>query len=319
MLDVDRLEYCFAKIKDRGAEFSATFYRTLFADYPEVKPLFQQADMQEQGKKLFASLAVVVKNLRSPESLASRLRAMGERHVNYGVCANHYPMVGEAMLKSFEEILGADWTPELKQAWTDAYRAVAELMLDSAKRPTFQMKLSQTLQGDFRVKRLNLLLVFQVNCPGCFAYALPLAASLHRAYSNRINVLGLSTAFEDFDLNTIENTRRLLETGECIGMTKLYLQQNGKSQYSTPILFPIAFDLLEDERDILVERDNGLAVLKGAGYTFRVNHLKGTPSWILFDESLTILTQWFGHKPESEVEKILNQALGARAVHAPNP
>lgn len=319
MFDVDLLESSFAKIKDRGAEFSEIFYRTLFADYPEVKPLFHQTDMQEQGKKLFASLAVVVENLRRPENLASRLRAMGERHADYGVCANHYPMVGEAMLKSFEEILGTDWTPELRQAWTDAYRAVAELMIDSAKRPTLQMKLSQILQGNFQIKGLNLLLVFQVNCPGCFAYALPLAASLHRAYSNRINVLGLSTAFEDFDLNTLENTRRLLETGECVGMTKLYLQQNGKSQYSTPILFPIAFDLIEDESDSLADRNNSLASLRESGCTFRANHLNGTPSWILFDESLRILAQWFGHKPESEVEQILNQALGAIAVNAPNP
>lgn len=311
MLDVDRLEYSFALIRDRGAEFSAIFYRTLFTDYPEVEPLFQQADMQEQGKKLFASLAVVVENLRRPEILASRLRAMGERHVAYGVSANHYPMVGGTMLKSFEEVLEADWTPELKQAWTDAYRAVAEMMVDSAKRPTFQLKLSQTLQGDFQVKGLNLLLVFQVNCPGCFAYALPLAASLHKNYGSRLNILGLSTAFEDFDINTPENTRRLLETGECVGMTKQYLQQNGKSLYPTPILFPIAFDLLEgDGSDSLTERENSLDTLRGIGYTFRANHLQGTPSWILFDESLTIVTQWFGHKPESEVELILNQALG---------
>lgn len=307
MLDVDRLESSFAQIRDRGAEFSAIFYRTLFTDYPETKPLFQQADMQAQGKKLFTSLSVVVENLRRPEILASRLKAMGQRHVDYGVSASHYPMVGEAMLKSFEEVLGADWTPELQQAWTDAYRAVAELMLDGVERPTFQMRHSQILQGDFQVKALNLLLVFQVNCPGCFVYAFPLAASLHQAYGSRLNLLGLSTAFEDFDLNTLENTRRLLETGERVGMTKRYLQQTGASMYSTPILFPVAFDLLE--KDGLAEKKDGLANLRG-GYTFRANHLQGTPSWILFDESLTILAQWFGHKPESEVELILNRAPG---------
>lgn len=50
MLDIEHLERSFAKIKDRGPEFTAAFYKTLFTNCPEVKPLFQQVDMQEQGK-----------------------------------------------------------------------------------------------------------------------------------------------------------------------------------------------------------------------------------------------------------------------------
>ena len=47
----------------------------------------------------------------------------------------------------------------------------------------FQIKTDQVLQGDFKVKSLNLLLAFQVNCPGCFIYALPLAENLHQKYA----------------------------------------------------------------------------------------------------------------------------------------
>ena len=86
------------------------------------------------------------------------------------------------------------------------------------------MNITKALQGDFQVKDLNLLLAFQVNCPGCFIYALPLAEKLHHQYGDRLNVLGLSTAFEDFDLNTADYTQCLLETGEVVGATKLYFQ-----------------------------------------------------------------------------------------------
>lgn len=106
----------------------------------------------------------------------------------------------------------------------------------------FQMKISEVLQGEFALRPLNLLLVFQVNCPGCFMYALPLAARLHDQYGDRVNILGLSTAFEDFDLNTADNTRRLLTTGEVVGMTKLHLAQQGQTAYTVPMRFPVAFD-----------------------------------------------------------------------------
>lgn len=319
MFDVDRLEHSFAQIKDRGSEFTEIFYRILFANYPETQPLFQQVDMQEQGKKLFASLALVVANLRNPETLANRLIEMGARHVNYGVSANHYSMVGEAMIQALEATLGSNWTPDLQQSWMDAYRVVAEVMLKGANRPTFQMRLSQVLQGEFQIRRLNLLLVFQVNCPGCFVYALPLAARLHDTYGDRVNVLGLSTAFEDFGLNTLENTNRLLETGEVIGMTKLYWQRHGESLYSVPIRFPVAFDLLEPiQPSNPTGGEKTHPIPRSAGYTFQANQLQGTPSWILFDESSTILTQWFGHKSESEVELILNKSLATKSVHESN-
>lgn len=313
MLDIEHLERSFATIQDRGSEFTAVFYNALFANCPEVKPLFQQVDMQEQGKKLFASLALVVSNLHNPDTLITPLMAMGARHRDYGVTPEHYPIVGQAMLQALETTLGADWTTDLQQSWLEAYRMVAEVMQQGANRSTVEMKPFQVLQGEFQVKELNLLLVFQVNCPGCFVYALPLAARLHDQYSDRLNVLGLSTAFEDFDLNTPDNTRRLLESGEVVGMTKLYLQQHGESPYSVPLRFPVAFDGIEGDQPVSKEQTS--PIHPSVGQTFRSNRLQGTPSWILFDESFTILEQWFGHKSESAVESILHQWLAASSVH----
>jgi hemoglobin-like flavoprotein len=319
MLDVERLERSFAQIKDREPEFIATFYKTLFTNCPEVRPLFQQVDMQEQGKKLFASLGLVVANLHHPENLATPLMAMGARHANYGVMTHHYPMVGQAMLQALGAVLGTDWTPDLQQSWLEAYGVVADVMLKGANRATFDMKLEEIFQGEFQIKKLNLLLVFQVNCPGCFVYALPLATRLHDQYGDRVNVLGLSTAFEDFSLNTPDNTRRLLASGEVVGMTKRYWQGQGEVSYSVPIRFPIAFDLLEGSQSLTPDTgESAYPTSRGIGYTFRVNQLQGTPSWILFDEGCTILAQWFGHKAESEVESILRRSLAANSVHNSN-
>jgi hemoglobin-like flavoprotein len=134
-LNIELLEQSFDKIKDQGEGFSTQFYKTLLADYPTLQPLFANTHLETQGKKLFASLALVVENLRNPEVLSNAVKGLGTRHVKYGVLPEHYPMVGGALLKTLEWALAADWTPEVQTAWTGAYGAVTQLMLEGADYP----------------------------------------------------------------------------------------------------------------------------------------------------------------------------------------
>ena len=131
-LAVELLESSFEKIKPRADEFAASFYEKLFTIHPEFKPLFANIDMAKQQKKLINALVLVVENLRSPEALGPVLNALGGRHIGYGVIPKYYGPVGDALLSAFEQCLQQDWTPEVKLAWTDAYRAITGLMLKGA-------------------------------------------------------------------------------------------------------------------------------------------------------------------------------------------
>jgi hemoglobin-like flavoprotein len=134
-LNVELLESSFTKVKANSVTFTDHFYATLFADYPEVQPLFSNTHMEKQAKQLFQSLVLTVNNLRKPDVLSNVLQGLGTRHAQYGVLPQHYPMVGSSLLKAFEVILGADWTPEVQQAWTEAYGVVTQLMLEGADYP----------------------------------------------------------------------------------------------------------------------------------------------------------------------------------------
>ncbi|MGD1901111.1 MAG: globin family protein [Geitlerinemataceae cyanobacterium] len=131
-LQVELLETSFAKVGPRAEEFASSFYDRLFTDYPDAKPLFVHTDVKEQSKKLLASLVFVVENLKSPGKLTDALKGLGARHVKYGALPEHYPLVGNTLLNTFEEYLGSDWTPDVKQAWVDAYGVITEVMLDGA-------------------------------------------------------------------------------------------------------------------------------------------------------------------------------------------
>lgn len=132
-LQVEVLEQSFERVKPHANEFAASFYHNLLTKYPQLQPLFAKTDMEQQHQKLIMSLVLVIGNLRNPELLKITLNNLGARHVSYGTLQQHYPMVGAALLKTFEEYLGADWTPEIKQAWADAYEVLASMMLEGAQ------------------------------------------------------------------------------------------------------------------------------------------------------------------------------------------
>ena len=99
------------------------------------------------------------------------------------------------------------------------------------------LKVSKWVQGmDTNLDKQNdsivVVEVFQVNCPGCFAYGIPESIEIYNKYkSEGVSVLGMATAFEDFDKNTLENLQLLLETGETVGETKKMLNQYGETYF----------------------------------------------------------------------------------------
>jgi nitric oxide dioxygenase len=128
---IKAIQDSFARIAPISEEAAALFYQRLFDLAPSVKPLFR-GDMKGQGRKLMATLAVVVNGLRNLEPILPAASALAKRHVTYGVKADHYAPVGEALLWTLERGLGAQWTTELAAAWTAAYSMLSEFMIGEA-------------------------------------------------------------------------------------------------------------------------------------------------------------------------------------------
>jgi thiol-disulfide isomerase/thioredoxin len=184
--------------------------------------------------------------------------------------------------------------------------------------------------------RVVLVEVFQVNCPGCFLYALPQAIDLYQRYSDHgLSVLGVATAFENFDKNNLENLTRLIEKVEVIGETHRMLSQQGKliaDRLPFRIPFPVAMDRLQ-KRQADVTPDEITAFINQRipdfeqqtetwqqkiqqqvehyfqsqtyhAETFELFDLKGTPSYILVDKQGLLRDCGFGTHPDLE-ERVL--------------
>ncbi len=125
------VQQSFAKVVPISEAAAVIFYDRLFEVAPSVKPMFP-ADMSEQRKKLMATLAVVVGGLGNLQSILPAASALAKRHVGYGAKAEHYPVVGSALLWTLEKGLGESWTPEVKDAWTAAYGTLSGFMIAEA-------------------------------------------------------------------------------------------------------------------------------------------------------------------------------------------
>jgi nitric oxide dioxygenase len=128
---VTAIQASFAKVTPISEQAAALFYGRLFEIAPEVKPLFR-GDMTEQGRKLMATLAVVVNSLGNLSAILPAASALAKRHVGYGVKAEYYAPVGEALLWTLQRGLGEHWTPELATAWSTAYGVLSEFMIGEA-------------------------------------------------------------------------------------------------------------------------------------------------------------------------------------------
>ena len=214
-----------------------------------------------------------------------------------------------------------------------------------AKAPNLKvLKWVQGLPSNIDKEKDNVILVevFQVNCPGCFLYGIPQAINIYKKYRKEgVKVIGMATAFEDYDKNTLENLELLLTKGEVIGETLKTLGQYGQLIFENrlpyTIPFPVAMDSLVKEMGIIDDKrirdvidanvpdfdtydeqykneiiNRVKQYLKTKQYTaetFEEYALRGTPSSIVIDKKRILRDVSFGQNEflENTIRNLLNE------------
>ena len=214
-----------------------------------------------------------------------------------------------------------------------------------SKAPNLQ--LSKWVQGtptniDKLAGNVVVIEVFQVNCPGCFLYGIPQANSLYEKFKDKnVKVLGVATAFEDYDKNTLKNLELLVSENQVIGETFKTLKQHGKlvdeNKLYYKISFPVAFDKVikmpvevsdkmifdfiaiyfsdfssfsgKEKTDLIDKVRNYLQNKEFSALTFENYGLRGTPSSIVIDKEGILRYSFFGSEGylEGAVKELLNE------------
>ena len=128
-LNVPLLRQSFELVTERQPQLVTRFYQILFERYPQARPLFHRGSPAKQAEMLTAALVAVMDHLEDAAWLSSTLTQLGAKHRDYGVTDEMYGWVGESLIATMAEVAGADWSPELSAAWTEALGAISSMMI----------------------------------------------------------------------------------------------------------------------------------------------------------------------------------------------
>jgi hemoglobin-like flavoprotein len=120
------------RVESIGPAAAALFYDNLFTADPQLRPLFK-GDMSRQGDRLLHMIGAAVVGLDDLPALQPVLADLARRHVGYGVQEAHYSTVGAALLKTLAQGLGDEFTPPVREAWTQVYGLLSGVMIDAAR------------------------------------------------------------------------------------------------------------------------------------------------------------------------------------------
>ncbi len=107
---------------------ASTFYERLFEIDRHARELFARTNMVDQRAKVIVMLTDIVCDLDHLDALIPVVVALGRRHREYGVHDADYDRVREALLGAIGSALGDKLTPEVRDAWEEAYTLTASVM-----------------------------------------------------------------------------------------------------------------------------------------------------------------------------------------------
>ncbi len=130
-------------LAENGVKLTEHFYQRLFTGNPEVKAFFNHANQESgaQQRALGGAICAFAQNIETPENLVTAVSNIGSKHASLGVKPEHYPIVGEHLLGSIDDLLNPA-PPEVLEAWGEAYGFLADLLI-SAEKDLYDEQISQ--------------------------------------------------------------------------------------------------------------------------------------------------------------------------------
>ena len=119
-------------LEEHGTAITTVFYKNMFVAHPELLNIFNHAN-QAKGRQQAAlantvyAAAVHIDNL---EAILPAVVQIANKHVSLGIKPEHYPIVGEYLLKAIKEVLGDAATDDIINAWAETYGVIADAFIN---------------------------------------------------------------------------------------------------------------------------------------------------------------------------------------------
>jgi len=137
---VVQVQESWAKVAALGVEkVGVLLFKNIFTIAPsavelfsfkDTKDLYNSQALKAHGKTVVSTVGQAVAGLRDLNALVPVLKNLGKTHANLGkgIGPAHYDIVGQALIKTLKEGLGAGFTSEVEKAWLGVYAVVSSTM-----------------------------------------------------------------------------------------------------------------------------------------------------------------------------------------------
>jgi nitric oxide dioxygenase len=114
-----------------GQEITRVFYKNMLAAHPELNSVFNKTnqDTGHQANVLAKALYAYAANIRNLEALGPMVELVSHKHVSLEITPNQYDIVGKYLIGAMQEVLGANFTENIQDAWTAAYGQLSGIMI----------------------------------------------------------------------------------------------------------------------------------------------------------------------------------------------
>jgi nitric oxide dioxygenase len=123
-------------LESGGEALTRHFYELMLREYPEVRPLFNQANQAggTQQRALANAVLMYARHIDQLEQLGGLVSQIVNKHVSLQIQPEHYPIVGTCLLRAIREVLGAEIaTDAVIEAWGAAYQMLAGILMGAEK------------------------------------------------------------------------------------------------------------------------------------------------------------------------------------------
>ncbi|HDC3465939.1 TPA: nitric oxide dioxygenase [Staphylococcus aureus] len=128
-------------LKERGTEITSIFYPKMFKAHPELLNMFNQTNQKRgmQSSALAQAVMAAAVNIDNLSVIKPVIMPVAYKHCALQVYAEHYPIVGENLLKAIQDVTGLEEHDPVIQAWAKAYGVIADVFIQIEKEIYDQM------------------------------------------------------------------------------------------------------------------------------------------------------------------------------------
>ncbi|RYJ40409.1 NO-inducible flavohemoprotein [Flavobacterium beibuense] len=122
-------------LRENGVVLTKHFYNRMLRNHPELKNIFNLGNQNNERQQTALAMAVLAyaENITNPDVLIPVIDMIGHKHTSLDIKPEHYSIVGENLIAAISEVLQEAATNDIIDAWTIAYKQLADLMIGHEK------------------------------------------------------------------------------------------------------------------------------------------------------------------------------------------